>query len=300
MAAPAPVTTGLLRQRLAARAAGLEQALDAVAVTLDPAAVHRSRVLARGLRSLLGTLEPLLRPSIAARLRRDLRRLAGTFQDVREADVRRQWLGAFAGRRGVLPARAGRELVAMMEQSQQAARRDLQARLAAPATRQRRARIARDLRDARLVRDGDDPGKVILRRLRKRWKRLRKTLRDSRDAGPEALHALRLAVKHARYASEDLMPLLGLDPAPASRRQKRLQDCLGEYRDADEALAWLDRLAGPRGPALRGRLRHPVARLKHRRLKELRRLAADFEMPDLDPPPLSRVRRRPAARSARS
>ena len=300
MAAPAPVTAGLLRQRLADRAAGLEQALDAAAVTLDAAAVHRSRVQARGLRSLLATLEPLLRRSIADRLRRDLRRLADTFQDVREADVRRKWFGAFATRRGILPSRAGRELVAMMELAQQAARGDLQGRLASPSFGRRRARIARDLRDARLVKEGDDPGSIVVRRLRKRWKRLRKTLRDSRDAGPEALHALRLAVKHARYASEDLMPLLGLDPAPASRHLKRLQDCLGEYRDADEALAWLDGPAGPHGPALRARLRHPVARLKHRRLKELRRLAADFEMPDLDPPSLSRAPRRPAARSARS
>jgi len=300
MVAPAPVTSGLLRRRLADRAADLDQALDAAAVTLDAAAVHRSRVLARGLRSLLATLEPLLRPPIAGRLRRDLRRLAGAFQEVREADVRREWFGAFAGRRGLLPARNARELVALMEQSRQAARHDLRARLASTAFRQRRARIARDLHDARLVKDGDDPDRLILRRLRKRWKRLRKALRDSRDAGPEALHALRLAVKHARYASEDLMPLVGLDPGPASRRLKRLQDCLGEYRDADQALAWLDRLAPPAGPALRVRLQHPVVRLKHRRLKELRRLAADFEMPDLAPPSLSRVPRRPADRSARS
>jgi CHAD domain-containing protein len=92
---------------------------------------------------------------------------------------------------------------------------------------------------------------------------------------------LRLAAKHARYATETLAPLLQLDPRLKLRMLKRLQDCLGEHRDAGEALHWLDRLGEPFGPVLKSRLAGPIAKVQARHMRELDRLACRFEMPRL-------------------
>jgi CHAD domain-containing protein len=68
------------------------------------------------------------------------------------------------------------------------------------------------------------------------------------------------------------------------RQLKRLQDCLGEYRDAAEALDWLSGLPDPLAPALLLALRQPIRRVMDRRRRELRKLSDDFEMPDLSMP----------------
>ncbi len=80
------------QQRLLAAAAALESA------GVDD--VHRGRVAARRLRSLLKTFRPLLEPRRARLYRVDLRSFARGLAGVREADVRREILMSAATRDG--------------------------------------------------------------------------------------------------------------------------------------------------------------------------------------------------------
>ena len=186
-----------------------------------------------------------------------------------------------------------------LERDRGASRKRLRRHLQSQACRERISRLAATLGDRRFVTGRRDAGGILARRLRKRWKRLQRAL-EARSEDPEALHELRLAAKHARYASEALMPLLGIEDGKAFKALKRLQDCLGEHRDATEALAWLANLGEPLGPVLLGRLEDPIERVRLRRLRELDRLAARFTIPRLAPRAATPGRRRAAGRSARS
>jgi len=288
-----------LRRLIDTRHAAFRAELEAVERSPGKDAVHRTRVAARSLRSLLATLKPVLRPSLLVRARRDLRNLAAEFGDVREADVRRAWLADLARDSEALSPGACGALATELERDRDAARKRLRRHLRSQAYRERRLRLAATLGDRRLVTGGGNTSNLLAQRLRKRWKRLRRAL-ETRSGDPDALHELRLATKHARYASEALMPLLGIEDRNAPKALKRLQDCLGEHRDATEALTWLVRLGEPLGPVLLARLAEPIAGVRSRRLRELDRLAASFTMPKLAPCDLSPGRRRAAGRSARS
>lgn len=296
---PADVRAGDLRRLIAERHTAFDSALRRARRSPGVDAIHQTRVAARSLRSLLATLKPLLRPRLLARARRDLRNMACEFEDAREADVRRAWLAGVAQRSEALPPGASRALVYELERERSAARKRLARHLRSQAFRERVERLATTFADPRLIREDADPGGVVRARLARRWKRLERAL-NHRSADPEALHELRLAVKHARYASEALTPLLGIDTCREIRGLKRLQDCLGEQRDATEALGWLEGLGEPLGPVLRLRLERPITKLGTRRLRELDRLAAKFDLPDLPPRRVSPGRRPAAARSARS
>lgn len=288
-----------LRRLIETRHAAFRAELEAVERSPGRDTIHRTRVAARSLRSLLATLKPLLRPSLLARARRDLRNMAAELGDVREADVRRAWLADLAQDSHALSPGACRALELELERDRDASRKRLRKHLQSQACRERILRLAATLDDRRFVTGRRDAGEVVSQRLGKRWKRLQRAL-EARSDDPEALHELRLAAKHARYASEALMPLLGMEDHKALKALKRLQDCLGEHRDATEAQAWLAHLGEPLGPVLLGRLEDAIGRVRSRRLRELDRLAARFTIPRLAPRAATPGRRPAAGRSARS
>lgn len=292
-------TTDDLRGLIRTRHAAFVAAFDATAKRTSTERIHKTRVAARSLRSLLTTLKPLLRPAALADARRDLRDIAVAFEGRREADVRCSLLGELARSSGALVPGARRQLLVELDRERSAASERLGSYLGSPACQESLERLAESLQDPRLVHEQADPGVMVRKRLRKRWKRLRRLLRDRGDR-LESLHELRLTVKHARYASETLMPLLGLDPRPTREQLKRLQDCLGKHRDATEALAWLNGLGKPLGPVLHHRLAAPLSRVQARCLHQLGKLADSFQMPELIAsggvsPPRDPVRRSPAA-----
>lgn len=241
--------------------------------------VHKTRVEARRLRSLLGTLKPLMRRDYLERACRDLRNLALELSELRQANVRRTWLDRLACESGALERAAHRHLLAAMDRSRTEARRRYLAHTRTLAYRERYERLASTLTDPQLVQARGDLEPVVRIRLRKRWKRLQCALRALPD-DTRGLHELRLAAKHVRYASEGLAPLLGLDLRHELQRLKQLQDCLGGHRDAADALEWLDRLDEPAGLGLLGGLRAPIQRSMSRRIRELARLVEKFPMPD--------------------
>ena len=268
-----------LRDLIEARRARLDEALQRVGRSAARKPVHQTRVAARSLRSLLCTLKPLLRPGLFARVRRDLRNVAIELEDIRAADVRRDFLAALAAESGALGPGAQRQLVLSLERDQDAARTRFAPHAHSVAFGERRERLMVALVDPRLVMARGNLAPAVLRRLRKRWKRLRTALRANHE-DPGTLHELRLAVKHARYAGEALMPLLGLDPRQQGRQLVRLQDCLGEHHDALEALEWLDRLGEPLGPILKAPLEPGIRHLLRKRERQLDRLAARLVAPD--------------------
>jgi len=281
-----------LRRLLARRHAVFARAVREALRSPTPRRVHRSRVAARSLRALLSVLKPCLADRPNARLRRDLREVARAFGKRREADVRREWLGRLAESSGALAPGACRELVTQLEQERAAATERLEAQLHSRAFGDRLARIASTLHGHRLVAVEAVPDGLLRKRVSRRWKALQRGLARP-EPDPAALHALRIAAKKARYASEALAPVLGLELGPAIKDLKKLQDALGEHRDATEALEWLGRLGEPLGPVLTARLRVPIERARSRKLKQVERLARRYEVPGLAPRPrVSRSRSR--------
>lgn len=263
----------MLRERGAGLAAELAGALRSVPVER----VHRARVAARSLRSILGTLDGALDPALAERVGEDLRAVGKALGPIREADVRRAWLLELA-EETALPAARRRALEAALRRDCAAARRAFRAHARSPEFAARRDRLEAALGDRRLVTGRDDLRPWLVRRLRRRWRRLLRKL-DAGEADADALHALRLRGKHARYATEALLPLLGADPAPAVRPLKKLQACLGDHRDAQDALAWLESLPEPARSALLERLRAPIRRRMKARLRQFRRLRHTLAVP---------------------
>jgi len=288
-----------LRRRLLAE-------LGRAAGELGETPVHQSRVAARTLRSLLTTLRPMLRKTLFARARRDLRNLALELEAIREADVRRNWLLDLAAGDDALPPGARGQLMERLEDERRLARERFRKHAGSVAYRERLRRLEVTLADPRLVAASGDLGPQVEERLQTRWKRLRKRGAALRVDDPASLHELRLAAKHARYASESLLPLLGRDPRPSVRPIKRLQNCLGDHRDATLALAWLRGPGEPLAPVLLSPLKAPVKRVIARREKELAKLLARLEPPELTPAPsrsrgrVSRAPRRSSGRSATS
>lgn len=288
-----------LRGRLLAE---LRRAHDGLA----EAPVHQSRVAARTLRSVLSTLRPVLEPSRYARVRRDLRNVALELEAIREADVRRDWLGELLAGTDALPPGARARLLRQLEKERLRARAGFREHAGSVAYRERLERLETALGDPRLVIASGDVREQVALRLARRWKRLVRSRKAARRTNAAALHDLRLAAKHARYASESLMPLLALDPRPAVRPVKRLQNCLGDHRDATQALAWLRELGEPLSPLLVPPLKPAVKKVVAKREKELSRLLERLEVPDLRAPPpggdggISRAPRRTAARPSTS
>lgn len=231
--------------------------------------VHQARVAARTLRSLLSTLRPLLEPTLFRRARRDLRNLALELEAIREADVRRDWLLALAAQSRSLSADPRLLLAQGLDAERAFAREGFREHADSVIWRERLERLEATLAEPGLVVASGDLRPLVRQRLLKRWKRLRRSGQAVRGRDEEAVHELRLAVKHARYASESLMPLLGTDPRPAVRVLKRLQGCLGDQRDALQALAWLRGLDEPLRETLLRELEPSIRRVITRRGREL-------------------------------
>ena len=85
----------------------------------------------------------------------------------------------------------------------------------------------------------------------RRHRAVRKAMkRIDQNAEPAAYHRLRIAAKRFRYALEFLAELYPGDTKAVVRRTVELQDLLGEYQDADVAIARLREIAGNRGAEL--------------------------------------------------
>ena len=231
--------------------------------------IHDGRVAARRLRSLLKTFRPMLDVRCARLMRADLRSFARSLALVREADVRRDLLVDLSQGDPLLAAEDSQRLATLLDDRCLEARASLARHVAEPgwsalaAALQSESAIA-DLRirpDATLgevLGQVNDSWKVAVRRL------------ESEPTDTAGLHALRLALKHGRYALEPVADVAPDEVGELQRRLRAAQEAIGEHRDVVLAGHWLSSNESALGGTLTRRL---LAQLG-RRQKRLRIMAS--------------------------
>ena len=207
---------------------------------VDPEHLHRHRVAVRRLRAMLRAARPMLDREWADSLRSELGALGNVLGPVRDADVLMLRLQAQAARLGDADGPACVPLLQALSSERTVGRTLMLHALRSP----RYLRLLDRVEQAAMALPVTDP-RVDLRDLAAA--EYRKLLRDHRRLPPapsdDALHALRIRAKRARYAAELA--------APDDRRWKHLitrtkqvQELLGDHQDAHVAEQRLRELAG--------------------------------------------------------
>ena len=244
-----PVETPADGSRRLEEAVREQQRLLAAAAALESAGVedvHRGRVAARRLRSLLKTFRPLLEPRRARLYRVDLRSFARGLAGVREADVRREILMSAATRDGTIPPADLEQLASLLEDACIAAREALHRHHREPGWAALLAALERHAAGRHLVVNHAAGLDEVLDLVVASWRRPVRLL----EAEPESiadLHELRLSLKHCRYALEPVADVAPKSTARLLRRLRDAQDCIGEHRDTVLARHWVrsnERLLG--------------------------------------------------------
>jgi CHAD domain-containing protein len=231
----------VVRRAIAASVERLIRHDPIVRLDTDPEGVHQTRVATRRLRSDLRTFRSVLDPDWAQSLRSELGWLAESLGAVRDADV---LLARIAGRVDGLPEedKGGAERVLAELRTARAAAYD---ELLEALRSERYLALLDRLIDAAnapvFATDAGSSGEVLLRRLVRQP--LRKLARQVEALGDqptdEELHAVRIRAKRARYAAEAAAPVLGKHTRAEAAAAAKLQDVLGEQRDAVVAERWL-------------------------------------------------------------
>lgn len=259
----------------------IRQRLNALSRTLpgahkgDAALLHQARVATRRLREALPVVTCGAR---ARKLARDIRRLTRALGPVRELDVALLTLDEL-GAGGDVPA-AG---IAKLRQVIRGERRQLHAEMRRTVShvdlgklRKRATKAVR--RDAGGARKSRDPRRLIdaRRRAARRAERLRAAIENA--AGiylTDRLHAVRIAVKKLRYATELAHELSGSRATARLRTLKEVQDLLGRMNDLEVLIARVRAVQGA-GKAPDLRLSAGLDRLVRRLETECRQLHGHY------------------------
>jgi len=231
--------------------------------------VHDGRVAARRMRSLLKTFRPMLDVRCARLMRADLRSFARSLALVREADVRRDLLVELSASDPTLAAEELQRLATILDDRCLEARSSLARHVAEPgwaalaAAVQSEAAIA-DLRIRLDVTLGD-----VLCCVNDSWTAAVRRL-ESEPTDTAGLHALRLALKHGRYALEPVADVAPDEVSQLLRRLRAAQEGIGEHRDVVLAGHWVS----SNESALGGNLTRHLVVLLARRERRLRARAA--------------------------
>ncbi|WP_139983497.1 CYTH and CHAD domain-containing protein [Nocardioides litoris] len=229
--------------------------------------VHQLRVTCRRLRGALATYRPVVDRTVTDPLRDELRWLARTLGDGRDAEVMHERLRELVDElpRGLVVGPVRRRIDRTYAERLRAADGHAQAVLDSPRYLRLLRRLAALEARPPFTDAAEAPAaEVLLDRVARDWRRLRQrvdlvvALQDVRAAGPagsggaaasadeaidEALHDVRKAAKRARYACEALEPGWGGD---AKRLRKAAQDVtqvLGDRNDSAVARVELLRIA---------------------------------------------------------
>jgi CHAD domain-containing protein len=244
-AAPAvgPESTGasVVRAAIASSTARLLRHEAGVRLGEDPEAVHQARVATRRLRSDLRTYRDLLDRDWTSALREELRWLADALGEVRDAEV----LTARLTRAGQeLPAQdrlAAVRLLARLAQRREDARNDLLEAMSGHRFGLLAERLTGAAHRPALLEAASRPATELLPAIMRRpWKRLRREVEGiGSDRTDEALHAVRIKAKRARYAAESMLGVYGKPAGRFAAAAEELQDILGEHQDSVVAREWL-------------------------------------------------------------
>lgn len=200
--------------------------------------IHQGRVAARRLRSLLKTFRPLLNVRRARLMRADLRSFARALARVREADVRRDMLVELSKLEPRVSPRDHRRLVGLLDDQCSETRDSLRRHRAEPGWAALLAALGGDSTISELAVRPDVSLADLLQLVDDSWQPAIRLLKREPTEAAE-LHALRLALKHCRYALEPLADVQPKDTTPLLRRLRAAQDRIGEHRDVLLAAQWV-------------------------------------------------------------
>ncbi len=201
----------------------------------DPEALHDHRVAIRRLRALLRAGRPLLDRVWADELRDSLKRAGHALAEARDLDVMMERLERD---RSDLPEpeRTGAgDVLAALRDRRARAQQQLVSDISEPWYLSTLNRLEVAVADPRFAGSGS-----LRRGVRRRHRQARKLIRRLPDQPSDAqLHALRRAVRNARYAAE-LAAAGGVGGTRSyAKRAKAFQDILGDHQDAVVATAAL-------------------------------------------------------------
>lgn len=263
---PARTIADLLSDALCAAARSYVAHESVPAARRDAEDLHQARVALRRIRSYLRTFRTVVEPVWASTVRAELGWYGGLLGDVRNFDVMTERVRRRADKSEDLVGY--KELLAAVE----VARGDALGRLAEAHELPRYQSVARQItaladREVRLgvgaSRDATSACRSLLRRPYRAVREAAKTARRS-PTEPQ-LHALRIRSKELRYASELSSEIFGASASRLARAAQRVQDRLGEHRDALGAAAFARHAA----------IEHPSAAYAAGQLVIFERLAAE-------------------------
>ena len=227
----------------------------------DEDAVHDLRVALRRCRSLASVFEEVdLHPSWRD-LRKTSRKLFRGLGVIRDSQVLESWVLQLGSADDPLRG----QLIYSLKSNREKLERDAK-RSATRLDEKHWAKLARELRPRLRFLPADGPAAqcLALERLEESAELHRRALRTEKT---KPWHALRIGIKHFRYAVENLLPRLHVSWAADL---KRLQDLLGEVHDLDVLLETVRRI-GSGSPVL-AKWEEIIARERTARIETYRQL----------------------------
>jgi CHAD domain-containing protein len=195
----------------------------------DPEELHQMRVAVRRMRAILRAARPMFQRGGVRPLREELAWLGTALGRVRDLDVMRAYLAAELATLRPSERRAGKPLLERLGEAQARARREMLNQLDDRRYSALLERLARFVEQPPVT-----AAKVSLRDLAAReFTRLSRMAEGlPKQPSDTELHAVRIQTKRARYAAELAARAVGRPAWRFVKRAKKLQDVLGEHRDA--------------------------------------------------------------------
>jgi CHAD domain-containing protein len=196
----------------------------------DPEDVHDMRTAARRLRAILRAVRSGFDRAWVEALRSELEWLGTRLGAVRDLDVLREHLrDELAALEDSTGRSASLQLSECLDVEHSRARAKLLAALDSPRYPELLRRLEEAVRQPRVVTADLSLPRIAARQ----FKKLRKAVKAlSAEPSDGDLHAVRIKVKHARYAAELAEEEIGRPAARFVDKAKKVQDILGEHQDA--------------------------------------------------------------------
>jgi CHAD domain-containing protein len=264
-----------LQRLLRARSATLLRQIAKVRASSDPAAIHDLRVATRRLQEALDFFEPCVPARARRRLVRRARRIRRALGEIRNADVTLEMVNLLRSEWGPESSRMLHELRDLLRTETAALRRAATGREGVPvAGARKRSRALLAGLDGRRELDLGPRARQVLKL---RVGEVLDRLPPARTGGAEALHRLRLAVKHYRYALEILEDLGWRRARPGIAAARKIQEELGRIHDLDVLAELVRRIPS----AVDRELLERIARNRRLRLAAFRKALRDFRPDDV-------------------
>ncbi len=235
--------------------------LDEVRKHFKPGHVHDLRVALRRCRSVALGVEQLDPSSAWPRLRKASKRLLNAMGEVRDLQVKREWVSKL----GMGQTESGLRLIAILDELEGHAIRRARKELGAADEKQWRKWSHQLPERAEHIRSGGPAAQLIaLQGWNEAWELHRIAMRSRSKI---SFHRLRVGIKGFRYSVESFLPGRY---GRWGRELKKLQDLLGEVHDLDVLWAALIRLRPQLTPAEKEKWRAIIAMERSRRLAAYR------------------------------